>query len=266
MAAGLAEERYAQDPSRGPVAICDREGMPRWNPVWQGNPAVWTPVAPLRRFREPYVIAGKGCLPYLQYPFSASEGWRFSAWRVRDHRPHLYLTGDELELGAQLKGTIGPYIILEPTAQRKAVNRRPPMAFWPELLTGLQRTVGYRIVQLQHAEADLLDRVVWAPHRDFRDACGILASASLLIATEGGLAHAAAALGIPAVILWGGCVSVENLGYPEQTNLVDPSPETPCGQLYSCDHCTRAWERLTPETVLAAVHQTLVTSVHDGLS
>jgi ADP-heptose:LPS heptosyltransferase len=108
------------------------------------------------------------------------------------------------------------------------------------------------VLQLGHPDADLLG-IPLVEHVGFRQACGILHAARLIICPEGGLAHAAAALGVPAVVLWGGCVSAETLGYPEHVNLVDDDPKTPCGMLKPCPHCEQAWRKLTVDTVLEAV-------------
>lgn len=248
------------------MAICDLTGAARWNPLWKGNPAVWVPQQPLRLFREPYIVTGGGCLPYIQYPYSAETGWRWTGWRVRDHRPSLYLTREELSLGTTLREQIGPYIVVEPTASVKAPNRRPPSALWQALVNEMRVAFPFHVVQLAHAEADLLAGVVCAPHATFREACGIVAGSLLLVVTEGGLAHAAAALATPAVVLFGGCISVEALGYPEHVNLVDPSSETPCGSLKPCDHCVRAWAALTVDRLIGSIGTALQTGVAHGVS
>jgi len=254
MAAGQAEEIYAADPALGPVALCDVNGRARWNPVWLYNPAVWVPGSMGRPSR--LLASGAGALPYLHHPYSVSTGWRFTDWCVRDHRPSLYLHQDEIAWGDRLLEQLGPFIVFEPTAERKHVNRRPPRPFWGALVQQLRAALpDVPLVQLLHADAVRLPGTIPFPHATFRDACGVLKRTALLVCTEGGLAHAAAALDVQAVVLWGGNVSEPNLGYPEHVNVVDPDAQTPCGSLVVCDHCTQAWARLTPEIVTAAVVQ-----------
>jgi len=250
MAAGQAQEFFATDPERGPIAMLNGDKSPRWNPVWLHNPAIWVPGSgPVHR----HLISGRGHLPYLHYPYSTATGWSFTDWRVRDHRPVMYLSEDELGWGQVLRQSIGPYVILEPTAQRKHSNRRPPRQFWDTLRLGLKGSLKrLPIVQLAHPESTPLHGTIPVVHTTFREACSYLASSSLLVTTEGGLAHAAAALGIPAVVLWGGNISEPNLGYPEHVNFVDADPRTPCGTLLPCDHCAQAWARLDPVDVAAA--------------
>lgn len=269
IAAGCAQSRYDADSSQGPIAICDPStGRVRWHYLWRDNPAVFDPatssIQPCPPYRHPAILCGDGRLPYLQYPCSARAGWRFSDWRVCDHRPRLTLRDDERALGWDVWGVPHgtPFLLLEPTSTYKTINRRPPHAFWVALLSLLRRQFPrLPIVQLAHVEAEMLPDVIAIPHKDFREACGVLSGASLLVTTEGGLVHAAAALGVPAVVLWGGCISVESLGYPEHLNIVDDDPQTPCGQQVPCNHCADAWRRLTPEQVVDAVQK----QVTDGV-
>ena len=254
IAAAQAQEYFAQDPERGPIVMMSGAGKVRWNPVWLHNPVIWVPgsnVIPHRNLKT-----GGGYLPYLQHPYSTETGWRFTNWRVRDHRPNYYLQESERWPGEAMRDRLGPFYILEPTADRKHVNRRPLRAFWDSLATELQHVMPIPGVQLLHAQAEYL-RGGFTPyvHEEFRQAVAMLAAADLLITTEGGLAHAAAAVGTPAVVLWGGNVSVDNLGYPEHVNLVDDGPRTPCGTLVECDHCAAAWARLNPSVVAALARQ-----------
>jgi hypothetical protein len=253
MAAGQAQTIFDADRSRGPILLVDITGRPRWNPVWLHNPAVAVPGT------EPglrQLVTGRDALPYIVNPYSLDTGWRWTDWRAQDHRGRLYLTGDERVHGYRLRKWHGPFILLEPTAERKHVNRRPPREFWERLAMRLAHVTRLPIVQLAHADAERLPHIVdYVAHATFREACGILQSAAVLVSTEGGLPHAAAALGVRAVVLWGGNVSCANLGYPEHENLVDDQPGTPCGMLKSCDHCARAWVRLSVDRVADAVQR-----------
>lgn len=256
LAAAQAEELYRSNPAAGPVAICDRRGTPRWNQVWAENPAIWRALpgcAPPLKFLE----SGHKRLPYLTYPVTEQTGWRWSGWRARDHRPKMYFTPAEREIGDSLKSACGSFIVLEPPPSSKPVNRRPPKELWQPVVDLLRRHTGMPILQLGHAEAELLSGVEPITQANFREACCILRTARLLVTTEGGLVHAAAAMGVPAVVLFGGCVSAEALGYPEHRNMVDDDPLTPCGSVVNCPHCVEAWRKVTPELVVDAVRQEL---------
>lgn len=82
----------------------------------------------------------------------------------------------------------------------------------------------------------------------FRDVLSHLAGASLFVGTDGALHHAAAALGVPAVVIWTGYSSPRHLGYDTQVNIHDGSE--PCGT-YSkeCPHCIKKAKAIDPEIV-----------------
>ena len=247
IAAGLAEELYNEDPSLGPVTITDCHGTPRMQPLWEGNPAIG--------FGRRRVKCGKGCLPYLEYPYSLETGLTFSkTYRAADHRGHIYLTEQELDRGRQARKTYGHYILIEPSpTDRKNVNRAWPLDSWERMITRLQRTLNYPIVQFDHPHAARLSGIPAIASPTFRDACGLIASAHLVVSLEGGIPFACAALDVPAVVLWGGCVSAPTLAYPEQVNIVDGDPQTPCGSLKPCDHCTVAWRKFDPDMIAKVV-------------
>lgn len=251
MAAGLAEALHAQAPTAGPVTICDQYGNPRWQPLWARNPAIGVTKS------GPRITCGAGCLPYLVYP-RRDHRLEFSpTYRARDLRGHIYLTPEELAYGRDVADRHGAYILIEPTpTDRKNVNRCWPRASWEALLGELQR-LSFTTIQCAHPDATRLPGVPAVATPTFRDACGVIKAARLVVCLEGGVAFAAAALGTPAVVLWGGCISAGVLSFPEHVNLVDDDPQTPCGALRPCDHCTRAWARLTPARVAAAVYQAL---------
>jgi ADP-heptose:LPS heptosyltransferase len=77
---------------------------------------------------------------------------------------------------------------------------------------------------------------------------------------EGGLYHAAAALGIPAVAIFGGWVSPANQGYDGEdiVNLYEHmNGESPCGQRVPCPHCRAALDRITPQTLIQHIRRRL---------
>jgi len=68
---------------------------------------------------------------------------------------------------------------------------------------------------------------------------------------EGGLHHAAAALGRPAVVIFGHFIDPEVTGYHGHKNLRGGAVGM-CGSWSSCPECVRAMEAITPEVVVDA--------------
>jgi len=94
-----------------------------------------------------------------------------------------------------------------------------------------------------------LQHATLIPTEDFRLACAVLARARAYVGHEGGLHHAAAALGIPGVVIFGGFTPVELTGYAIHHNL-GVSLAAACGMRMPCAHCAAAMADITPERVL----------------
>lgn len=228
-------------------------------PLWLHNPAI----SPIGR-RE--IRCGAGCLPYLCYPRRDHRLEFSDTYRAADHRAHVYLTDEELIFGVDAHRRYGSYILIEPTPRdRKNVNRCYPNVRWEQVVSRLQRACSHAIVQCDHPDAHRLPGVPAIPSPDIRRAAALIQRASLVVCLEGGLAFLAAALGTPAVVLWGGCVSAATLAYPEHVNLVFADARTPCGHLRACDHCTAAWAWTTPEMVADAVFRAVNQQVPAGV-
>lgn len=83
----------------------------------------------------------------------------------------------------------------------------------------------------------------------FRHALAVLGLASLYIGPEGGLHHGAAAMGIPAVVIFGGFNTPRSTGYPWHENITVGEP---CGRVAACDHCREAMASISVDRVLDA--------------
>lgn len=249
MAAGEAQRVYDADPSKR-AAICDLHGDVRWHDLWDGNPILAKPDDVAAGEQVHRITNGVGCRPYAVNPWTRQSGITFTDWRARDHRGKLYLTPSEIATGQVFRELVGPYWVIEPSPSRQSnPNKQWP---WSRFVQVVQAQ-GPTWVQMIHADSKVLGRVELVSSPSFRAACAILAHAEGFLGTEGGLSHAAAALGIPAVVIFGGCMSVETFGYPEHVNLVNDGPESPCGRWLPCEHCQAAMERISVQRVVDAV-------------
>ena len=82
----------------------------------------------------------------------------------------------------------------------------------------------------------------------FRHAMAVLSRARMAILPEGGMHHAAAALGIPAVVMFGGFIPPQVLGYDGHINLTGGASEA-CGSMSRCQHCADALARISVDEV-----------------
>jgi len=161
----------------------------------------------------------------------------------------IVLSQDERAYALSVKA---PLVVVEPNVDTKysyAVNKDWGFAKWQTLVS---RNKHIPWVQFDYGSKRLAG--VRHVQTTFRQACAVLDRALFLVATDGGLHHAAAALGKPAVVLWGGFVGPDLLGYGTHSNMRAKGVES-CGQMKFCGHCRRAMKALTVEEVEAEVNR-----------
>ena len=188
MAAGEARRLQQTDPR--PVVILDRKGRPRWHPLWQGNPRIARAEGPGAQRH----VNGPGCRPYVES--ITPERFVFRS----DYRPtpgELFPTAEERAFAEPFAGAV----IVEPNIKdRASPNKRWPWEYWQAVVTarpdlpwlqmgpvGTRRLAGVRSIETP----------------SFRHAAAVIATARAAVLPDGGLHHAAAAFGIPAVVIFG---------------------------------------------------------------
>lgn len=254
MASGQAEVLFRADPSR-PVAICNRRGEPRWHEVWEHNPAIATPDYVQSGQPVQMIHNGVGCRPYIRYPFTASRGMKFTDWRARDHVGRIYLTDEEVALGRQLRAESGPFLVMEPDVKPTTTpNKSWGLDKFAAVVRALPEITFIRVHGDECRPFPPLRNVQTV---SFRQACGVIAASDGYVGTEGGFHHAAAALGKPAVVLFGGFISPKTTGYDSHINLCDKQRGSPCGTWRECSHCRDAMDRITVERVVESVQRML---------
>jgi hypothetical protein len=112
----------------------------------------------------------------------------------------------------------------------------------------------HRVVQLTYdGMTHQLRDVETFPTQSLRIALAVLARAALFIGHEGGMHHGAAALGIPAVVIFGGFVPPRVTGYDNHENMAAGGPA--CGSRTPCLHCRQALESITAQQVYDAARR-----------
>lgn len=243
-----ARARAAQVADPRPVLVLDRDGKPRFDPIWANNPRMVqaADIPYLHRGQAQTIVDGPGCRPYIDYAtFSKADRSRPWVFKEVGVSPgEIYLTPAEKALGAQAANAV----ILEPNIKPGASpNKDWGWSRWETLAAALG---DLRLVQLGPQLPRMLHGVEWIQTKDFRQAVGVLSGARLLIAPEGALHHAAAALGIPAVVIFGGYISPATTGYSRHLNLFAGGKG--CGSRVPCRHCAEAMAAIRPEYVETA--------------
>jgi ADP-heptose:LPS heptosyltransferase len=237
MVSGRARVLQQTDPRKCRVTF---QGKPRWSPIWDGNPRM----ARLEEQGDFQEIAARDAHNNRPYHTSkTTERWTYDL-AFRPDIGELYFTNAEQTFGGRYAGRV----ILEPHIKPGASpNKQWGWERW-ELLAGLLHHVGLEAHQLGPIGTRLLQHVRLIVTPTFRHACAVLAGARIAMLPEGGLHHAAAALNVRAVVIFGGFTPVELTGYPMHRNLGASLGEA-CGARYPCEHCAGAMASITPQQV-----------------
>lgn len=242
MAAGQARAIWLQHGSR--VEIIDTAGRRRWHPMWEGLPYIVKPAD--RGTAHKVICNAPGHRPYIAG--KTDERW---TWKRFTPTPaEIVFTPAErkaVEWAATLEQR---YVVIEPNLKpRASPNKDWGFARYQAVVDGGDAYLPF--VQVGAAGARTLRGVKRVQTADFRAACAVLAHARAYIGPEGGLHHAAAALGVPAIVIFGGYISPEQTGYGEHVNLF--TGRRPCGMRIACAHCVKAMAEITPDAVLEAL-------------
>ncbi len=111
---------------------------------------------------------------------------------------------------------------------------------------------GHSVVQCIHGTSRRkIPGAQYVPTPLFRTAAAVMAHASLIIAPEGANHHAAAALGVRSVIVWGDW-SPHSMGYPNQIKLSGNGKLQACGHTFNCPHCRQVMNSISVDEVYQA--------------
>lgn len=144
------------------------------------------------------------------------------------------------------------FVIIEPDVpwwKTVAPNKDWSRAKYQKLADRLRKD-GHRLAQFRHEKSGPpLQGVEQFKTLGFRDGAAILSHASLYIGPEGGLHHAAAAVGKRAVVIFGGFIPPSVTGYDTHINLTGGAEA--CGNYMPCAHCKAAMAAIS----VGEVHQ-----------
>ena len=162
----------------------------------------------------------------------------------------------ELDLGELGNRNIPPRAIAIHTDVKSTFTARDNRAWphWAELVRELKAN-DLIVWQLDPSTVEHVPLAMDVGVDGLRPDLRSLLDARLLITTEGLFHHAAAALGVPTIVLFGGRIDPKILGYESQRNLT--ALEDWCGMRKKCNHCERAMRSITPDRVMAEVLEVL---------
>ena len=196
-----------------------------------------------------------GHRPYLDYQ-RGEPGRRQAFAPYRAAVGELFFTADERAAAAAVvagaRRDSRPLLAIEPHVAF-GPNKDWGLANWQALVDALRGEV----VFLQPNYGKPLLSGVHGVAASFRGFAVVLEQCDAHVGPEGGLHHAAAAVGCPAVVLFGGRIAPAMTGYPGHENLYVEGPGSPCGMVAPCAHCRACFAAIGVEMVIAALRRRL---------
>lgn len=215
-------------------------GVPIWNPMFENNPKISRVEYP----NCPWVRTVKGNRHYVDWGQTNASRVVFKE-DARVEPGEIFFSPHELSLFS-----VSDFVYIEPNI-KGSYGRNKDWGFdrWQAVVDRLPHV---RWIQPPGKRLRGVDQI---NTRTFREACALLSRALFFVGTDGGLHHAAAALGKRAVVVWGGFAPPKVLGYDFHINL--HSGVRHCGSVRACDHCRRAMDAISVEMVVDAIEECL---------
>jgi ADP-heptose:LPS heptosyltransferase len=241
MAAGEARALHERIGRR--VVIVDRHNRPQWSDLWDGLPYIL-------RQHEPgaaRLVNAPGTRPYI----SAKAATRW-CWRPYEPQPaEIVFTPEELAFAEKYRGMV----LVEPNVKAQAhTNKAWVFRRWEALLEH-PLLAGVRFVQCGPRGVQRVHRAAFVETATFREATAVLSVCRAFAGTEGALHHAAAAVGVPAVVLWSEFIDPTVTGYPQHRNLRHAGKA--CGSRQQCAGCIESMLRISVDEVAANLKDVL---------
>jgi len=234
-----AEARYFNE-LYGKKVVFSLNGQVFYNEaVMKNNPRIEK--EPRQGDKYVVIANGPGCRPYIAGGDSKRWYWNTD---FQLEPGEIFLTPDEIESGIEAKGKI----LIEPYVKETNWSKNKE---WPHWGKFIEMAMNLPLAQMTYDHRPALVKEIKT--KTFRRALGYLYNCDMIITADGALHHAAAALGVPCITLWGGLITPDILGYDEQINLWHGAKA--CGSKYECPHCKEAMAAIQPEEVIGAVHE-----------
>jgi hypothetical protein len=235
MCTGQVKDLYAH---RGQVVmVVNHVGRLMWHPVFDGNPKITR----MHRSNHVKLLNAGGNRPYI-------AGKNNQRWSWKPYKPipgELYFTVEEKAFAEPYRGLV----MIEPNSKANGhTNKQWLWERWQQLVSIAP------MVQCSD-KGPWLNGVTMVNTPTFRHACAVLSVCKAYVGPEGGLHHAAAALEVPAVVLWSHFIDPSITGYQTQKNI--RHAEGICGMRVNCPKCRESMEAISVDEVAEALRDVL---------
>ena len=231
------------------VFIGAENGRLEWTEVYQGNPNITHPTLIKAAGEKVFVSHYTGHRPYIK---GTEDGCIVYDPAHRAEKGDLFLSQAERDWAARaIADAVGevPFLLFEPHVKGTFAGNKSWI--WDRWCEVSEKTSA-PIIQVGNGYRPLLPKARLIKTKSIRQAFAIVGRAACVVVTDGALHHAAAALNVPAVVLWGARTNPDILGYPDQINLWTGTG-VGCGAMNECAHCIDGMRKITPDIVLSAI-------------
>lgn len=146
---------------------------------------------------------------------------------------------EEKKVQEMLKDIPQGFVCIEPQSNDEyCVNKKYPTEKWQKIVDDLVSR-GITVVQVGRNNSDhnLINVINLCGKTSFREAALVIKSSRLFLSTDGGLMHAANAVGTKSIIVYTGFVHPRLTGYPSNENIWIGKNHGPCGMKTFCKRC-----------------------------
>ena len=167
--------------------------------------------------------------------------------KYKAKRGRIYFDEQELNTISALKRQHGDFMLFNVNTKDKTKNKELPESKWLQLIDCINKTHiktavmyggGYVNQNINNAKLKLNTN-------NIRSMLCAIAASKFVVTTEGGVHHAAEALGVKCLVIFGGRIDPNILGYEDQINIIDNRTiisdkreiKYPCGMFSECIHC-----------------------------
>lgn len=240
-----------------------------WHPfahqIFWGNPNV----APPGSERDPdieWIANYRGSRPYNRN--ANNTHWEYVPGMVKTPG-EIFFKPEETEWAARQALRLNKrFVLIEPSVphfKRMGINKQWPVKYYRTLAKVLRES-GYEPIQFVYqppfGPSQDLPETTHFNTPSFRHSLALMKLAQFYVGPEGGMHHGAAAVGTPAVVIFGGYISPDITGYPHHYNHFTGGKA--CGKFEPCEHCATALASITVDQVFESCTQLMKGVQADG--
>jgi ADP-heptose:LPS heptosyltransferase len=239
-----------------------------WSEIFENNPNILQPGEDLENIiLIPDYPSSRPFVNYKKSKYALSDNNEKNLVQIVFEEDYaavqgdLYFTPDEIRTAEQVIADLDShFVIVDPNSSIK--NKEWPADRWKEFT----ENKSYNFVQLvleeeeEEDSEDILPSTTKIKTKTIRDACAILKASvgkGVLVSIDSPLHHAAAAVGLPATVLWSHYSHPDILGYADHINIRWDAIGKPCGLRDSCIQCKKSMEIIKVDDVILAVEMAL---------